>query len=339
MMITESINDMKAIPDTQTDKSDLVVTLQYLPVGLFGETVAISALSIEWHQAVALFAVTPAMSVGIGIIAVAIFILLIALYLLKIIKYPVNVKTELNSPVFGNFAGTFFISTVLIATIVIPFSLTLGRVIWLVGTAGGFGFMCLLTARMFNGNINIRNALPPILIPGLVVLNAATSGAAMQFGWWGKEVDLILFSFGIMLVFSLFAITLYRLMYLEKIDTFFQPTLLLMSAPFEVGFLAYVSRSKTIDTFASVIFFFGLLIFTVIFFKVFKKGLSFMISWWAASFSLAALANASLEYAIVGHDPLLKDIAGFLLVGSSVMVAVTLSFTLSRHFSSKLLHP
>ena len=337
--MTEAINDVKAIPDTQTDKSGLVVTLQYLPVGLFGETVAISALSIEWHQAVALFAATPAISIGIGIIAVTIFILLIALYLLKIIKYPVNVKTELNSPVFGNFAGTFFISTVLIATIIVPFSLTVGRIIWLVGTVGGSVFMYLLTARMFNGNITVRNALPPILIPGLVVLNAATSGTAMQFGWWGKEVDLILFSFGIILVFSLFIITLYRLVYLEKIDAFFQPTLLLMSAPFEVGFLSYVSRSKTIDTFASVIFFFGLMIFTVMFFKVFKKGLSFMISWWAASFSLAALANASLEYAIIGHDLLLKHIAGFLLICSSIMTGVTLWFTLNRHFHGKLLHP
>jgi len=338
-MITELINDIKPVPDQQTDKSDLVVTLQYLPVGLFGETVAISALSIEWRQAASLFGAVPCISVVIGVIDVIIFVLLIGLYLLKIIKYPVNVKSELNNPVFGNFAGTFFISAVLIATIVVPFSLNTARVIWLIGTAGGMGFMYLLTARMFNENINTLNALPPILIPGLVVLNAATSGASMQLGWWGKEVDLILFSFGIIPVFALFVIILYRLMHRKVIDVFLQPTLLLMSAPFEVGFLAYVSQSKTIDTFGSVIFFFGLLVFAILFFKVFKKGLPFMISWWATSFSLAALANASLEYAIVGHDPLLKYIAGFLLIGSSIMVALTLCFTLNRHFSGKLLHP
>jgi tellurite resistance protein len=337
-MITESINNLKPIPNLQTDNSNPVGTLQYLPVGLFGETVAISALSIEWHQAITLFAAPANISIIIGVIDVAIFILLIGLYGLKIIKYPSSVKKELNDPVFGNFAGTFFISTVLIATIVIPFSLSIARVIWLIGTAGGVGFMYLLTLRMFNGNVNTLNALPPVLIPGLVVLNAATSCAGMQFGWWGREVELILFSFGITLVFALFIVTLYRLMHRRAIDIFLRPTLLLMSAPFEVGFLAYVSQFKTIDTFASAIYFFGLLIFIIIFFKVFKKGLPFMISWWAANFSLAALANASLQYAIVGHDPLLRYIAGFLIICSSIMTAVTLWFTLNRHFKGRLLH-
>ena len=338
-MMTESIRNKEALPNLQTDKKDPVVTLQYLPVGLFGETVAISALSIEWRQATLLFGAAPGIPVVIGIIAIAIFILLTVLYLLKIIKYPSSVKNELSHPVFGNFAGTFFISAILIATIIVPFSLSIGRVIWLAGTAGGVGFMYLLTVRMFNGNIDILNAVPPILIPGLVVLNAATSGVGMHFGSWGKEADLILFSFGIIPVFSLFIIILYRLMHRETIDAFLQPTLLLMSAPFEVSFLAYVSQFKTIDTFASAIFFFGLLVFVIVFFKVFKKGFPFMISWWAASFSLGALANASLEYDIVGHDPLVKDIAAFLLIASSIMTAITFYCTLRRHFSGKLLHP
>ena len=173
--------------------------LQYLPVGLFGSTVAISGLSIAWSQASAIFGLSKDVGTGIAILAWSMYMFLIILYVTKIIKYPEAVKKELSNPVAGNFLGTFFISTVLLGSVTVPFSLDLARGVWIAGAAGGSVFMYKLTSRLFRGQLSILDTEPPALIPGLVLLNAVVAGSRMEFKW-GREAELILFSVGIVYV-------------------------------------------------------------------------------------------------------------------------------------------
>lgn len=313
--------------------------IQYLPVGLFGSTVAISGLAIAFKQSIPLFGLPPILGNSVAILCWGIFILLTASYLIKYLRFPAKVKAELTHPVTANFLGTFFISAVLLAGLATPFSMAIARFTWVAGTVGGLIFMYILTSRLCRGELNVLDAVPPTLIPGLTVLNAATAGVSMKFGWFGNEADVILFSLGIAYVFVFFIIITYRLVHRAPVIQFLVPTLLLMCAPFEVGFICYMTQVSTVDLFGSVIFYFGLFIFFVLFFHVFKKGLPFMVSWWGACFSAGALTNAALRYANVSQDIVVKDIAAFLLVLLVVLIAITFFLTLKRLFTGQLLKP
>ena len=105
----------------------LISHLQYLPVSLFGSTVALAGGTIGWRQAVILFGASPLVSNSAGIFAWTVFILLSAGYLYKFINYKSAVIAELTSPVAANFLGTFFISAVLLSTVAAPFLLPLAR--------------------------------------------------------------------------------------------------------------------------------------------------------------------------------------------------------------------
>jgi tellurite resistance protein len=313
--------------------------IQYLPVGLFGATVALSGLGIAWKQSTALFGAPPVIANAVTLLTWIAFLCLIVGYATKMIRFPEKVKAELNNPVVANFLGTFFISAVLLASLTVPISLTIARFVWTIGAIGGLIFMFILTSRLYRGDLKITDAVPPTLIPGLTVLNTATAGAAMKWGWFTHEFDLILFSLGIVYVFVFFVLISYRLIHREPVITFLVPTLLLMCAPFEVGFITYTSQVPQVDMFASVIFYFGLFIFVVLFFFVFKKGLPFMVSWWGSCFSAGALANAAIKYANVSHDPLVECIAIFLLIVLTVMVIITFTLTISHLLKGKLLKP
>ena len=313
--------------------------LQYLPVGLFGSTVALAGLGIAWKQSTALFGAPVIISNGITVVTWTAFLILTASYITKMVRYPDKVRNELNNPIAANFLGTFFISAVLIASLTVSASLPVARAVWVVGAIGGLVFMFVLTSRLYRGQLKITDAVPPTLIPGLTVLNTATAGAAMHWGWFTHEFDLILFSLGIVYVFVFFVLISYRLIHREPVIMFLVPTLLLMCAPFEVGFITYMSQVTQVDMFASVIFYFGLFIFVVLFFFVFKKGLPFMVSWWGACFSAGALANAAIKYANVSHDPLVEGIAIFLLVVLTVLVIITFTLTIKYLYKGKLLKP
>jgi tellurite resistance protein len=314
-------------------------SVQYLPVGLFGSTVAMADLSIAWKAGAVTFGLPVVISAAIGILTAAMFVLLLSLYIIKLIRYHEAAKKELMHPVTAHFMGTLFISAVLLAVVAVPFSLAVARILWCCGTVGGMAFIYVLMGRLYKGQLDPKDAVPPVLIPGLTVLNAANAGRAMQFGMWGNEVNGVLFSFGVVYVLFFFVIITYRLIYGNALALFLKPTLLLMAAPFAVSFLAYVSPGDPVNALASVFFFFGLLLLVVLFFNVFKKGLPFMISWWASCFSMGALTNAAFRYANLGHDFLLFDVAAVLLIASTLLIAVTIVLTIRLQLIGRLLNP
>lgn len=313
--------------------------LQYFPVGLFGSTVALAGLGIAFKQSAVIFGLPKELGTIVAVLGWCVFLLLIVCYGIKFVRYPDKVMAELKHPVQANFLGTFFISAVLLAGLAVPYCLLLAQITWLAGALGGLVYMYVLTSRLFRGDLNVLDAVPPTLIPGLTVLNAATTGISMGFGWFGDEIDTIMFSLGIAYVFTFFVIISYRLVHRAPVIPFLVPTLLLMSAPFTVSFICYMTRITSIDAFGSVLFYFGFFIYVVLFLNVFKKGLKFMISWWGACFSTGALANASLKYAFISKDPMVRDVAGAMLVLLVFLITITAYLSLRNLFSGKLFRP
>ena len=120
--------------------------------------------------------------------------------------------------------------------------------------------MYILTRRLYKGVLNALDLVPPVLIPGLTVLNAVTAHASIDLGCWSNEADQMLFSIGIVYVMVFFVIITYRLVHLEPLVLFLKPTLLLMSAPFEISFLSYLSTKTQVNAFAAMLFYFGFFI-------------------------------------------------------------------------------
>ena len=303
-------------------------TLASFPVGMFGSTVAIAGLSNAFKLGHSLFGIPASWEVITTAICWLIFILLIVAYALKWFYFPAKVTDELTHPVTAHFAGTFFISAVLLAGLTVNFSMASARIVWIAGTNGGLIFMYVLTSRLFKGRLAVTDAVPAILIPGLTVLNAATSGASINFNSSGSQTDSFLFSLGIIYTFTFFILISYRLIHHGPVTNFLKPSLLLMCAPFEVGFQSYVSMVQRVDQFASVIFYFGLFIFVVLFFHVFNKSLTFETSWWGACFSTGALANAALRYAHLSRNGVITIIAAILLVLLTGLILLTTFYTL-----------
>ncbi|WP_206109296.1 hypothetical protein [Paenibacillus sp. HB172176] len=111
----------------------------------------------------------------------------------------------------------------------------------------------------------------------------------------------------------------------------------ILIAPFEVGFLGYTNVLQRMDSFASLLFYFGLFLFIVLFFKVFKESVPFSPSWWAVSFPIAALSNAALEYAIFVHSWLLIAISAVILAFLSVVLIILFIRTMYILWNGKLL--
>jgi len=313
-------------------KYNTIRRLSSFPVGLFGSTVAMAGLGSAFKMGQTLYGIPESWDTVIIITCWIVFITLIASYALKWFIYPGKVIEELTHPISAHFAGTFFISTVLISALTTPFSMPVARVVWLAGTIGGFIFLYVMTSRLLKGNLVAANTAPALLIPGLTVLNAATAGAAMKLSEFGHLAQISLFSMGIVYTFTFFVLIASRIVHEAPLNNFLRPSLLLMCAPFEIGFQTYISIAGHVDLFATGIFYFGLFIYAVLFFHVFTRSLRFETSWWGACFSTGALTNAALHYAILNPDPLIKVIAAIMIIVLTGLILLTAYYSLSHLF-------
>lgn len=313
-------------------------TVQYFPVGLFGSTVAFAGLALAWRQAVGLFGVSPQAWQLAGGIGWLLFIVLSMTYGIKIIRFPGRVAAEFANPVVSNFFGTFFISAVLLSSVAAPVSPSLAVGVWVTAMLTGSAFFVVLMYRLLNQQLVLLHALPPALIPGLTALNTVTTGVGLPFAWV-PEIRLVLFATGLSYVLAVFILILVRLLQQEAVPQFLLPSLLLLSAPFTVGFLAYVSQTQRVDMFASCFFFFGLFLFVILCVRVFRRGLPFMVTWWGACFSLAALANAALRYATLLPSRLVGYVAAAALGALTLLIIYSCYHTIRLQVNGLLMKP
>jgi len=308
-----------------------------LPVNLFASVMGIAGLTLAWRQANHQFGTSPLVDTAIGCIAVAIFLLLCAAYAVKAFIYPQAVRSEFRHPIAGNFFGTATIATLLISTVVAPVSAVAAEILWSVGAVLTIALAFTILSRLLRGKVDAGHALPAWLIPGVATLDIAVAGSTMPMAW-AKEVNLFAMAVGTMVALLFFTMIMSRLIHHhEKLAKEMVPSLMILMAPFEVGFLAYTSIFHRIDAFAAMLFYFGLFIFFSLVFKVFRRSIPFAAGWWALSFPLAALSNAALRYAEQAYSPALTYLAVGLLAFLSLLIFVLLLRTMHILLNGKLL--
>ncbi|SFB44961.1 tellurite resistance protein [Cohnella sp. OV330] len=317
-------------------KLSTVGSIQFLPVNLFASVMGFSGLALAWREAHKLFGTSDVIADVSGMVAVVLFITLSIAYLSKWVLYPEKVKAEFLHPVFGHFFGTITISILLLSSVIGSYSSTAGQAIWILGAATTIALSYVFVARLLNGNRDPGHTVPAMLVPVVGTLDIAVAGGTMPFPW-AHEINLLSLAIGGMVALAFFIIILSRLIHDAPLPAGITPSLLILIAPFEVGFLGYTNVERRIDSFASVLFYFGLFLFVVLFFKVFKRTVPFGASWWGVSFPMAALSIAALKYALFMRTWPLTTISAIVLALFTIVMVVLFFRTLRMLLDGKLL--
>jgi tellurite resistance protein len=311
-------------------------SVRNLPVNLFASVMGISGLALAWRMAHRYVGFAGWIAEAASALAVGVFIVLAAAYTFKALRYRAAVAAEFNHPILGNFFGTIVISVLLLSAIVQPYAQGLSRVLWSVGTVATFALAFVVVSRLLRGRGDPANTVPAWLIPGVATLDIAVTGADMPLAW-APEANLAALAVGAVVALLLYATIFSRLVHHEPLPRGMTPSLMVLVAPFAVGFLAYTNLMGGVDRFASLLFYFGLFMFLLLAPRVFRRDVPFSPGWWAISFPMAALASAALKYA-AAHDALvLHALALTLLAALTLAIAVLAVRTLHIAFSGRLL--
>lgn len=296
----------------------------------------IRSLSLAWQSASEYVAYAQMIGAVIGGFAILVFIALVAGYLTKWVKYPAAVKAEFNHPISGNFFGTVTIALLLLSAVVGSASTLISQGLWMLGSLLTMILAAIVLSRLLSGNQESQYAVPAWLIPGVAALDIAVTGAHMPMAW-AYEFNLFAMAVGSVIALVFFTRIFSRLVHEPVMAKGMTPSLMILIAPFEVGFLAYTNFFGSVDYFASVLFYFGLFLFGVLAFKVFRQAAPFSPAWWAISFPIAALSNAALKYADAKGGVILEAIAYLILAFLTIALAVLTVKTLKILFNGKLL--
>lgn len=311
-------------------------SIKNLPINLFGSVMGLAGLSLAWRLSGQYYSIGSLLAEAIGALALLVFVLLALGYLTKWLKHPEAVRAEFNHPIASNFFGTVTIALLLLSAVVAPHSQWFGVSLWMLGSVLTVALAGLVVSRLLSGNQDPVNAVPAWLIPGVATLDIAVTGAHMPMAW-AAEFNLFALAVGAVLALVFYTRIFSRLVHQAALAKGMVPSLMILIAPFEVGFLAYTHVFGEIDRFASVLFYFGLFLFVVLSFKVFRRDVPFAPSWWAISFPIAALSNAALKYAHAQDSTLLMVIAAVILLFLTLALTVLSVKTLGSLFSGKLL--
>jgi len=296
-------------------------SIRHLPVNLFASVMSLAGLALAWRLGVGAFGLPAAVGDAVGALSVAVFVLLGAAYATKAIRHPDAVAAEFNHPVSGNFFGTISISLLLLGPVVMPWSPGAGQALWTAGVVAGFAVVFSAVSRLLRGGRASDLALPAWLVAGVGALDIPVTGATMPMPW-AAEVNLAAAGIGAVLAVLMLAAIFARLVFHAPLPAAMRPSLMILVAPFALGFLAYVNLAGEVDRFASLLFYAAVFFFAIAAVKVFGDPAPFAPGWWAIGFPVAALANAALRYAGAHPTAPLLALAGALLAALTVAVGV-----------------
>ena len=280
-------------------------------------------LSIAWRLAHERFDAPLWIGDVIGAIAVITFVALAVAYAAKAIAAPDVVRTEFHHPIIGSLFGTVLISLLLLPIIIAPVSLGVARVLWVIGTIGMIGFAWLVVSRWMSDRQQVAHATPAWIIPVVGTLDVPLAVPALHLTNVHGVMVLAL-AIGLFFTIPVFTLIFSRLLFEAPLPDALQPTLLILAAPFAVGFSSYVATTGTVDMFAKSLFALTLFMLSVLIGRMRRLLVCcpFRVGWWAISFPLAASAIAGLRIAIAVPSEVTGIVALVLLAGASLAIAL-----------------
>ena len=303
--------------------------LNYLPVGLFGSVMGVTGLSVAWRLAHVRYGAPEGIALAIAVVAVVAFVLMVAGYAIKLVTAFGAVREEFRHPIAGNLFGTVLISLLQLTIVVEPFAHRLAQVVW-VGAAAGMGFFAwLIVSRWMTDRQQLARATPAWIIPVVGVLNVPLAQPALGLSHLHGLMVAAL-AIGLFFAVPLFTLIFSRLLFEPPLPAALKPSLLILVAPFAVGYSTYTVTAGRTDLFAEALFMLTLFLLAVLLGQLrhLPACCPFRVSWWSVSFPLAACSVAALRFAAARPGVITDTIALALLTLATLVVAGLLVGTL-----------
>ncbi|PAF43838.1 SLAC1 anion channel family protein [Helicobacter sp. 11S03491-1] len=310
----------------------------YLPISLFGSVMGLSGLSVAWELASQLYGITLIVSQVVGWIAILAFVILAIAYGLKIITNFDSFCSEFKNPILKGFFGTFIISLLLLPMVIYHYSPLIAMIMWIIGVILMLLFAWHMVSFWICSKQEQGHVTPAWIIPVVGTLDIPL--ASHLFGFYQRVYYLNVLALCIGLFFALPIITLIlsRILLVDKLPNKLMPTLMILVAPFSVGFSAYLNIVGEIDLFALSLFFLGLFIFLVLLpqYMTIIKCCPFRITWWAVSFPLSALGVSMLRVVKEFDSPYLHFLVLSYLIVFTLLMLCLITRTLKGIFNGEL---
>lgn len=311
----------------------------YLPVGLFGAVMGLTGLSVAWRLAHVRYGAPAWAADAVGGIAVITFVALTLAYAVKLITAPGAVSSEFKHPIAGNLFGTILISLLLLPIIIVQFSQLLAQIIWCIGAVGMVAFAWLIVSRWMSDRQQVAHATPAWIIPVVGLLDIPL--ALPSLGLPSMHGVMVLgLAVGLFFAVPLFTLIFSRLVFEPPLPEALQPSLLILVAPFAVGFSTYVATTGQVDLFAQSLYVLMLFTLSVLLNRLrsLPQCCPFRVSWWAVSFPLVASAIAALRFAAAEPAWTTDVIAWGLLIFATVVIGSLFLRTLAGLVRGELRH-
>jgi tellurite resistance protein len=308
--------------------------LDNLPIGLFGSVMGLTGLSIAWRLAHAHFGAPAWIADVIGVVAIVVFVAVALGYTTKLLTAPDAVRAEFRHPIAGSLFGTLLISLLLLPIVVAPINVTLARTLWVVGAIAMNGFAWLIVSRWMSSRQQAAHATPAWIVPvvGLLDVPLAVPSLGLPADMYANVHQLMVLDLAVGLFFAvpLFTMIFSRLLFEEPMPDALQPTLLILVAPFAVGFSTYTVTTGDTGIFAQALYLLALFVLAVLLgrLRLLRGCCPFKFSWWSVSFPLAATSIAASRYATAFPGTIADAIALALLALATVAIAGLLVRTL-----------
>jgi tellurite resistance protein len=303
--------------------------LDYLPVGLFGSVMGLTGLSVAWRLAHQRYGVPDGIAVVIAALAMLAFVLVAAGYAVKLVTAFATVRTEFRHPIAGNLFGTILISLLLLPIVLAPFAHRLAQILWVIGAAGMLAFAWLIVSRWMSDRQQVAHATPAWIIPVVGLLDVPLALPALGLPPMHGLMVLAL-AVGLFFAIPLFTLIFSRLLFEPPLPDALKPSLMILVAPFAVGYSTYTETVGQTDLFAEALYMLTIFVLAVLLGQLRTLPLCcpFRVSWWAVSFPLAACSIAALRFASAQPSLITDGIAIALLALATLVMAWLLGRTL-----------
>ena len=274
----------------------------------------VTGLSVAWRLAHARYRFPEWIAFAIAAVAVVAFVLMVVAYAIKLVSAFAAVRDEYRHPVCSNLFGTVLISLLQLPIVIGPFARGCALIIWTVGAAGMILFVCLIANRWVAERL-IAHATPASIIPiaGLLCVPLALPGLGLPHV---HELMVAALAIGLFFAVLVFALILTRLAFDAPLPAALKPSLLILVAPFAVGYSTYTVTVQRTDLFAEALFMLTLFLLAVLLGQLrhLPTCCPFRVSWWSVSFPLAASSVAALRFADA-RPGVFNDTVALLLLG------------------------
>jgi tellurite resistance protein len=303
---------------------------EYLPVALFGSVMGLTGLSVAWRLAALRYPLPGLVADLIGWGALAAFLALAAAYGMKAVTAWPTVVAEFRHPIAGNLFGTVLISLLLLPLVLVRVSPLLAQGVWILAAAGMLVFAVVIVSRWMSSRQQLAHATPAWIVPVVGLLDVPLAAPVLGLPHT-QAVTLLALSVGLFFAVPLFTLVFARLVFEEPLAPAMRPTLMILVAPFVVGFSSYAATLERIDAFAEGLFLIGLFVFVILvsLLRDLPRCCPFRVSWWAVSFPAAATAVAALRYAEHAQSGLADGLALLLLAFATGLIGALALRTLT----------